>query len=158
MRYPQARIGASALFLTCSVAGALLTAGPASAASRGFKVDNRSAHALQLQGVKAVPSYTCISFTNCVPTHHPIDFEGRPGDGTVLQPGKTDTWELKYGFSVFGGVQYAANLSYKVQGTDATVDYQIYTYSTTNESSCKVTPTTAGRCTAEGVKLSFLKP
>jgi hypothetical protein len=157
MTHLQIRIGASALLVTCSVAGALLTAGPASAASRGFKVDNQSTHALRLQGAKAVPSYTCVSFANCVPTHYPIEFEGRPGDGTVLQPGKTDTWELKYGFNIFGGVQYAANFSYKVQGTDAIVDYQIYTYSTANESSCKVTPTTVGRCTAEGVKLTFQK-
>jgi hypothetical protein len=88
-----------------------------------------------------------------------MEFEGRPKDGSSLQPGKSETWDLKYGFSIFGGVQYAANFSYKVQGgTDAVVDYEIYTYSTTNESSCKVTPAAAGRCTAEGLKLTFQKP
>ena len=73
-----------------------------------------------------------------------MEFEGRPKDGSSLQPGKSETWDLKYGFSIFGGVQYAANFSYKVQGTDAVVDYNIYTYSTSNESSCKVTPAAPG--------------
>ena len=37
-----------------------------------------------------------------------MDFEGRPENGSPLKPGGTDAWELKYGFSPFGGVQYAA--------------------------------------------------
>jgi hypothetical protein len=158
MRHTKVRIGASALLLTCSVAGALLTAGPASASSRGFKVENQSSHVLVLQGVKAVPSYKCVSFATCVPTHYDIGFEGHPNDGSVLQPGKSETWDLKHGISIFGGVQYAANFSYKVQGTDAVVDYQIYTYTTSNESSCKVTPARVGRCTAESLKLTFQNP
>ena len=135
-----------------------MTAGPASAASRGFEIHNQSSHVLVLQGVNRVPSYTCVSFANCVPNHYSMEFEGRPKDGSSLQPGASETWDLKYGFSIFGGVQYAANFSYKVQGTDAVVDYNIYTYSTSNESSCKVTPTAAGRCTAAGLKLTFQKP
>ena len=64
-------------------------------------------------------------------------------------------WELKYGFSLLGGVQYAANLWYKIAANGGTVEYTIQVYSTTNESSCKVTPANAGRCTAAGTKLTF---
>jgi hypothetical protein len=137
------------------LAGALLTSGPASAASRGFKIHNNSSHALHLETAKRVPTYVCPSPSVCVPTHYPMDFEGRPADGSVLNPGGVHTWELKYGFSFFGGVQYAANLWYRIAGTGGTVEYTIEVYSTANESSCRVTPASAGRCTAEGTKLTF---
>jgi len=51
-----------------------------------------------------------------------MDFEGRPENGSPLKPGGTDAWELKYGFSPFGGVQYAAELWYDIEGTNATVE------------------------------------
>ena len=143
------------ILLTCIMAVALLTAGPAGAASRGFTVHNQSSHALHLEAVKRVPTYVCPNPAVCVPTHHPMAFEGRPADGSVLNPGHTQRFELKYGFSLLGGVQYAANLWYKIGNTGHNVEYTIEVYSTTNESACKVHPATAGRCTAEGTKLTF---
>ena len=64
----------------------------------------------------------CIDIARCVPTHYPIDFEGRPANGAVPNAGHTHVWELKYGFSIFGGVQYAANLWYKIAGTEEPVE------------------------------------
>jgi hypothetical protein len=154
-RTRRARLGASAVVLACAVAGTLLTAGPASAASRGFKVSNDSSQALRLETAKPVPTYVCRDPSFCVPTHHAMDFEGRPADGSVLQPGGVDTWELKYGFSLLGGVQYAANFWYKIGSNGGTVEYTIEVYSTANESACKVFPAQAGRCTAAGTKLTF---
>jgi hypothetical protein len=151
----RTRRGTSALVLTCAVAGALLTAGPASAASRGFRLHNSSSHALHLEAVKPVPTFVCPTPGTCVPTHYPMDFEGRPANGSVLQSGREHVWELKYGFSLIGGVQYAANIWYRIAGNGGTVEYTIQVYSTSNESSCRVTPASAGRCTAAGTKLTF---
>lgn len=80
----------AAIVLGCVLAGALLTAGPASAASRGFKIYNLSSHPLKLVGVKAVPTGAGDLY--------PIDFsEGRPKDGEVLMPGAPpDDGELQY--------------------------------------------------------------
>lgn len=155
MRERRTRLGASGILLACVMAAALLTAGPANAASRGFTVHNNSTHVLHLEAVKAVPTYKCVNPGLCVPTHYPIDFEGRPATGSVLQPGHTQRFELKYGFSLLGGVQYAANLWYKIGNTGHNVEYTIETWSTSNESACKVHPAHAGRCTAEGTKLTF---
>ena len=146
--------GVLALALVCAVAGALLTAAPASAASRGFKVHNESKHSLLLVGARAVPSYVCVD-VRCVPSYYAIGFEGRPADGAVLHPGKTDVWELKWSFSLFGGVQYAANVVYKIVGTDATVEYRIETYTTSNDSYCKIIGTSSFTCTAGGTALTF---
>jgi hypothetical protein len=158
MRKRRTRIGSSAILVTCCLAGALLTAGPASAASRGFKVHNESSQALHLEAVKRVPTYVCANPGLCVPTHYSMAFEGRPPDGSVLHPSGVQTFELKYGFSLLGGVQYAANLWYKIGNTGHNVEYTIEVYSTVNESACKVHPATAGRCTAEGTKLTFKNP
>lgn len=38
-----------------------------------------------------------------------MDSEGRPADGSVLPTSHAHTWELRYGFSMLGAVQYAAN-------------------------------------------------
>jgi hypothetical protein len=84
-----------------------------------------------------------------------MDFEGPPHNGAVLNAGHTHVWELKYGFSIFGGVQYAANLWYKIAGTDGTVEYTIETWSTSNESACKVRGTSQFACTAAGTNLTL---
>ena len=160
MRHNKSR-GAFAVVLACVLAGALLialTSGPASAASRGFVLNNNSDHALKLFAVKPVPTFLCVDPSRCVQTTHPIDFEGRPPDGDVLNPGKSHRFELKYGFSLLGGVQYAANLWYKIQGDndpDDNVYYTIETYSTSNESSCKINNTSKFTCRAEGLLLTF---
>ena len=155
MRQTSRRRGGLAILSAFVMAAALLTAGPASAASRGFVVHNQSTHALHLEAVKRVPRITCVKPDLCVPNHYPMDFEGRPADGSVLHPSDTQRFELKYGFSLLGGVQYAANLWYKIGTTGHNVEYTIEVYSTVNESACKVHPATAGRCTAEGTKLTF---
>jgi hypothetical protein len=155
MRHTRMRIGASVVSLTCAVAGAsALTTVPASAASRGFTVTNNSSQTLTLESVKQVKTYRCNANLTCVEVPVDMAFEGRPADGSVLQPGKSQRFELKYGFSFTGGVQYAAMLGYKIGATGSHVEYTIETYSTTNESSCKVTPN-AGSCTAQGVDLAF---
>ena len=112
-------------------------------------------HALHLEAVKRVRTYVCANPSLCVPTHYRMDFEGRPGDGSVMHPGHAQTFELKYGFSLLGGVQYAANVWYKIAGNGGTVEYTLEVCSTANESSCKVTPAHDGRCTAEGTKLTL---
>jgi hypothetical protein len=147
--------GVLAIMIGCVLAAALLTAGPATAASRGFKLHNESNHALTLEAAKPVPTYTCLDLTHCIPTHNRMDFEGRPANDAVLNPGGTHDWELKYSFSIYGGIQYAANLWYKIAGTSGTVEYTIETWSTSNESSCRVHGTSMFTCTATGTKLTF---
>jgi hypothetical protein len=141
--------------LGCVLTASMLVAGPASAASRGFKLRNKSNVELKLVEAKTVPTYVCNSTVHCVPSYYPMDFEGRPGDGSTLNPNGTDTWELKYKFSIVGGVGYAANLWYKIAGTDDMVTYQIETYNTSNESSCKVIGTAKYTCVAGGTDLEF---
>jgi hypothetical protein len=154
--------GALAVVLAGVLAGALLIAlgggGPASAASRGFSLDNKSDLSLRLYKVQPVPTFLCVDPGRCVQTHHPIDFEGRPNEGDVLNPNQSHRFELKYGFSLLGGVQYAANLWYKIQGNndpDDNVYWTIETYSTSNESSCKINHTSKYDCKAEGTQLTF---
>lgn len=155
MNAVKSRRGLIAIVLGCVLTASMLVAGPASAASRGFKLRNKSNVELKLVEAKTVPTYVCNSTVHCVPSHYPMDFEGRPGDGSALRPNGTDTWELKYSFSIFGGVGYAANLWYKIVGTDDMVTYQIETYNTSNESSCKVIGTARYTCVAGGTDLEF---
>jgi hypothetical protein len=156
--------GALAVVLAGLLAGALLITlgggGPAGAAkaSRGFVLNNKSDHALKLFAVQRVPKFVCTNPQVCVQTHHAIDFEGRPREGDVLNPGRSHRFELKYGFSIFGGVQYAANLWYKIQGDNDPNDnvyYTIETYSTSNESFCDINKTSKYECKAEGTQLTF---
>jgi hypothetical protein len=152
MSHTRTRMRASAIVLTSAVAGALLILpGGASAASRGYRVHNQSNRPLRLESATHVPTVVCNQ-SICVPTHHPMDFEGRPTDGTVLEPaGRAQAWELKYGF----GLTYAAKLTYKIVGTDGTVEFTIETSTFTNDSACKVIPANVGHCTGEGLTLAF---
>ena len=77
--------------------------------------------------------------------------EGRPGDGSLINPGGSQQWELKY---VFGNT-YAAELKYSVVGSNAIVTYTIETSTFSNDSACKVTPSNAGKCSAHGTSLGF---
>lgn len=149
------RTGSVAVLLAVVAALGLLSAGPASAASRGFKLKNTSDVDLKLEAAKPVPTVVCGNIGRCVDTKYPMEFEGRPDNGSVLKPNATQTWELKYGFSPFGGVQYAADLWYEIEGTKATVEYKIEVYSTSNESSCKVHGSSKYSCTAGGTSLTF---
>ena len=78
----------------------------------------------------------------------------------MLNPSQSQRLELKYGFSIFGGAQYAANLWYKIQGNndpDDNVYYTIETYSTSNESYCNINKNSNYTCNAEGTQLTFKK-
>ena len=169
-RGSNASLGVVALVLGCVLAGALLTAGPASAASRGFMVRNVSRTPITVAGWRALDHIECIAvlapnpitkipvFTGQVkcgpPVPYPIDFsEGRPSVGDRLVPGARQTWELKYWFSIFGGVQYAAIVVYNIPG--GVVEYTLRVYSTSNESQCKVIGTSSFTCTAEGLNLTL---
>jgi hypothetical protein len=149
-------LGALAILLACGLAAALLTAGPASPASRGFKVENNSSRDLQLVKVERVPTVVCVNPNiRCVGSEHDMAFEGRPADGAVLSPGRSHQWELKYSWSPIGGVQYAANLWYRIEGTDDLAQYTIYTYPYSNESFCNIRGTAKFGCGAAGTKLEF---
>jgi hypothetical protein len=150
MTHPKARTRVLAIMLGCVALTALLFAGSASAASRGYRLHNNSDKTLELVSATALPATVCNGFI-CVATHHPIAFEGRPSDGSTLKPDAVDGWELKYKFQE----THAAELKYKVLGTDAIVTYTIETSTYTNDSACKVTPPSAGKCTAGGLQLSF---
>src|ERR1700712_986176 len=150
MTHPKARARALAIMLSCVAMTAPLFAGSASAASRGYRLHNRSDQTLKLIGASRLPAVLCNG-TLCVKTEQSMEFEGRPADDSLLKPGAIDAWELKYGF----GHTYAAELKYKVVGSDATVTYTIETSTYTNNSACKVTPPSAGKCTAGGTGLGF---
>jgi hypothetical protein len=147
----SARTRILTLALTCVAAGALFVAGPASAASRGYTVTNKSDQTLKLVGADHLPATVCNGFI-CVDTSHPMDFEGRPGNGSTIAPKANDRWELKYSF----GHTYGAVLKYDIVGTDATVTYTIETTSYSNNSACKVTPPSAGKCSAGGLQMAFM--
>jgi hypothetical protein len=88
------------------LAGALLTAMPASAASRRWTVRNVSTRILQLESVTPW-------------NDNPMAFEGRADDGSYLRSEGEDHFELKYGGN------YQAVLRYKDARSGVTVEYWI---------------------------------
>ena len=138
------RKGLFAMLLGCVVAAGLFAAGPASAASRGYRVHNYINHDLKLQGVSPVSNGSGV---------YNIDFEGRPKAGSVLRSEAQHEWELKWAF----GQTYAAKLNYAIIGTDGSVEFTIITSTFTNDSSCEVTGVTGFFCRAEGLTLSLRK-
>jgi hypothetical protein len=152
----RTHLGASAIVLACALAATLLTAGPASAASRGYKIYNNSSHPLRLVDAKPVldPHYG----EPPQPGHYyRMDFEGRPNDGDVLMPGATPhDWELKYDFLN----TWAASLVYDiVNGSDHKDHYAatLKSDATSNDSTCDIDRRLGG-CTAEGLKLTVSDP
>jgi hypothetical protein len=150
MTNQKARARVLAIMLSCVAMTALLFAGSANAASRGYRLHNKGDQTLKLIGASRLPTVLCNG-TICVKTEHPMDFEGRPGDDSLLKPGATEAWELKYKF----GDTYAAELKYKIVGTDATVTYTIETSTFSNDSACKVSSPGVGKCSASGTTLTF---
>jgi hypothetical protein len=148
--------GAASLLLVVVAAVGLLGAGSASAASRGFLLHNLSHAPLKLESVKPVPTGLCSHTSHCVKPHYPMAFEGRPDDGSYIDPDGWDWFELKYGFSPLGGIQYAADLRYEIEGTDATVEYKIFVWSTSNTSECKVHGSSKYSCSASDTRLKFM--
>ena len=150
------RRGEMVAFLLVALAAlGLLSAGPASAASRGFSLHNLSHAMLKLEAVKPVPTGLCSSTSHCVKPYYPMAFEGRPDDGSEIEPDAWEIFELKYGFSPLGGIQYAADLRYGIEGTNATVEYRIEVWSTANTSECKVHGSSKYSCTARDTRLTF---
>ena len=151
------------LALGCVLAGALLTAGPASAASRGFRIFNDSRYPLKLVSATKVEKEIRNPVIHVVPDT-PIGFEGRPADGSVLAPGATQRWELKHS----SGGQYAAVLTYDIVGTSSPyaplpghLKVIIQTTPLSNNSDCVVRTSTGGLgCDAEpfmgGRKITFV--
>jgi hypothetical protein len=150
MTHPKARARVLTIMFSCVAMTALLFAGSANAASRGFRLHNHSDQTLKLVGASRLPAVLCNG-TVCVKTEQSMDFEGRPADDSLVKPGGVDAWELKY---VFGHTN-AAELKYKVVGSDTMVIYTIETGTFSNDSACKVTPPSAGQCTAGGTTLGF---
>jgi hypothetical protein len=148
------------LMILATVLGGVFAAGPASAASRGFELQNKSSTDLVLIGAQViVEAPRC---TTCESEAIAMEFEGRPADGSTLKQGSVDDWELKYGFGFHWHVpQYAAELVYKIPGApDTTVAiWKIYTYDTENESSCEMFGTESVlqkyNCVAQGLNLEF---
>jgi hypothetical protein len=135
--------------LVCLALGALCFASTASAYSRGFRLKNDSERTLTPIDVSKVPARLC-NHDRCVNTHHPMGFEGRPKDGSLLKPGGVDGWELQY----LPGETYGAILKYEIGDHLGVVEYTIETKTFSNDSSCKVTPG-AGKCSAGGLGLAF---
>lgn len=148
--------GMTAALLVAVAALGLPGAASASAASRGFLVHNLSHVALKLEAVKPVPTGLCANTSHCIKPHYPMDFERRPADGSFIDPSGWDWFELKYGFSPLGGIQYAADLRYEIEGTNATVEYKIFVWSTSNTSDCKVYGSTTYSCSATDTRLKFM--
>jgi hypothetical protein len=84
-----------------------------------------------------------------------MEFEGRPGVNDRIAPNGSQRFELKYGFDLLGGIQYAAQLTYKIEGTNAKLEVSINTTPFTNNSTCEVVPASAGSCTAGGLAITF---
>jgi hypothetical protein len=154
-RRARTRILAVAGVTACAVSAGIVTAAPASAASRGFTVTNSSNATLSLEGLNRVHHVLCVG-GRCVPgVPYPMEFEGRPQVGSDIAPGGSQRFELKYGFDLIGGIQYAAQLTYKIEKTNAKLEVWIDTTPLSNNSRCEVVPASAGRCTAGGTQITF---
>ena len=147
-----------------ALAGALLTAGPASAASRGFKLHNESTRTLRLESATPIQGGFCFQRILCFPTgNYALDFEGRPRDGQLFPPNfPPHDWELKWAVGI---TTYAALLRYEILRTDGFVEYAILNKVTNQSipfpistSRCEVVPSSVGHCTAERLELTFQNP
>ena len=98
----------------CALSAGVITAAPASAASRQFTVTNNSSATLRLEGVTPVTTKTVCAApysATCAKGHYPIEFEGRPNPGTDLAPGGIQRFDLKYDFSfVLGSTTRTAHV------------------------------------------------
>ena len=137
-----------------------MTAGSANAASRGFKLRNESRQKLRLLGVNRVARFVChgIPVKVCDDEFFDMEFEGRPGNGALLNPGGVHNWELKYSFDIghlIGQTNYAARLTYKIEGTNGVVEVEIRTTNYANNSECNVIGDASFSCRAEGTNVTI---
>jgi hypothetical protein len=136
---------AAAVVLACVLA-ALLAAGPASGASRDYKIYNLSSNPLRLLGAQPLG------------LPYVFEFEGRPLVGEVLMPGEPPhEWELKY---LFLGDPSAARVVYDIMDGAAhrhTYTATMITSTLSNDSTCTIA-SEVGTCTAEGRTLTVADP
>jgi hypothetical protein len=91
--------------------------------------------------------------------------EGDPADRFyIIESGQVEgtqspqTWELKYSFWFshwLGQTNYAARLSYKIEGTNGLVEVEIRTTNYANDSECNVIGDTSFSCQAEELNVTF---
>ncbi len=141
----------------CAVSAGLFTAAPASADSRGFVVTNNSSATLRLEGVNRQHEPVCNSPVRPYCTTRPfaIDFEGRPQSGERIAPQGSQRFELKW--DLFSSEGYKAQLTYKIEHTNAKLEIWIETTRYSNNSRCEVVPASAGTCTAGGLGITFTR-
>ena len=156
-RRARRRILAVAGVSACALSAGLVTAPPASAASRGFVVTNNSNATLQLEGLNRVHHTLCVGDRCVGGVPYPMEFEGRPNVGSDIAPRGSQRFELKYFFDLLGGVQYAAQLTYKIEKTNAKLEVWIETTPYFNNSRCEVVPASAGTCAAGGLGITFTR-
>jgi hypothetical protein len=124
------------------------------------EVHNESRQKLLLLGVNPVSHPVCrgVFVVTCDEEFFDIDFEGRPSDGALVDPGGVQTWGLKYAFSfshLFGQTNYAARLSYRIEPANSLFEVAIRTSNYTNDSTCDVIENSSFRCQAEGLDVTF---
>jgi hypothetical protein len=124
-----------------------MAAGPASASSRRFTIVNLSPHTLKLAGVTAVrPANNTQSL--------PFGFDGRPGNGSLLRPGHTHSFELLYEFNK----QYFASIVYDVEGTQHKAAMSLWIESALTGSSSRCEATSVLVCQAGRQDIRVLAP
>jgi hypothetical protein len=165
LRLEEATRKSVGLAVLLVVLGSVLAAGSASAASRGFELENSSGTDIVLQQPQRITEPPRC--TTCEQRLIPMAFEGRPADGATLPFRKIHDWELDYYFGAHWHIpQYAAELVYEIpaeQGQPkAIVVYRIYTYILENESTCELfgphKAVAKYGCSAEGLQLEFTGP
>ena len=135
----------------------------ADAASRGFHVTNNSQYSLQLVNATPEDNVICGGYDEtsfgCVPANFDMAFEGRPADGSILAPGGTQVWELKYTYNVgdlFGAeYNYVAVLNYMIVGTNRPLTLRIATSNYVNDSFCVSVPNRLGGCSPQGLDITI---
>jgi hypothetical protein len=137
----------------CAAASLLVGVGTATAASRGFTIRNTTERfRLKLESVTPVRETICTDKGKlCIPTLHPMEWEGRPPDGSVISPSGGSRWELKSGIGT-----WAAKLRYAIEPTPRGVfDVTILTNGLSLDSTCTILNTDVPRCDAVGVRIEF---
>lgn len=151
----QRRMLAATGVAACALSAGLVTAAPANAESRGFVLTNNSSATLRMEGLN--PVHCGDVYILCQRGYYPVDFEGRPYAGDEIAPGGSHRIDLKYGFNLSTAPQYAAQLTYKIEHTNAKLELWIETTPTQNNSRCAVVPASAGKCTAGGLGITFTR-
>ena len=148
------------LALGCVLAGALLTAGPASAASRGSSSKRQRSHPPRGKR-ESSPGEFCLVAPpplgrSCTPGPPYRSILKASRDGQLFPPNFLPRLgaQIRLYHLVRGTVEV------QILGTDGFVEYAILNWAFTGitESKCEVVPSSAGHCTAEGLKLTFQSP